>query len=61
MLFNVWVLIWPNQKKLLGIVQATDAEKAKAKGVAFIASRTNTMLSIPMLMCMIGHAHTLPF
>lgn len=61
MLFNVWVLIWPNQKKLLGIVSATDAEKAKAKSVAFIASRTNTMLSIPMLMCMIGHAHTLPF
>jgi uncharacterized membrane protein len=61
MLFNVWVLIWPNQKKLLGMVEATDAEKAKAKGVAFMASRTNTMLSIPMLMCMIGHAHTLPF
>jgi uncharacterized membrane protein len=61
MLFNVWVLIWPNQKKLLGMVSATDAEKAKAKGVAFMASRTNTMLSIPMLMCMIGHAHTLPF
>ncbi|MCB1865608.1 MAG: urate hydroxylase PuuD [Chromatiales bacterium] len=61
MLFNVWVLIWPNQKKLLGIVQASDAEKAKAKRVAFLASRTNTMLSIPMLMCMVGHGHGLPF
>ena len=52
MLFNVWVLIWPNQKKILGIVQATDAEKAKARRVAFLASRTNTMLSIPMLFFM---------
>lgn len=60
MLFNVWVLIWPNQKKLLGMVEATDAEKASAKNIAFLASRTNTMLSIPMLMCMVGHAHTLP-
>ena len=52
MLFNVWVLIWPNQKKILGIVPATDAEKAKARRVAFLASRTNTMLSIPMLFFM---------
>lgn len=61
MLFNVWVLIWPNQKKLLGMVQATDEEKAKAKTVAFMASRTNTLLSIPMLMCMTAQAHGLPF
>ncbi len=52
MLFNVWVLIWPNQKKILGIVAATDEEKAKARRVAFLASRTNTMLSIPMLFFM---------
>lgn len=52
MLFNVWVLIWPNQKKILGIVPASDAEKAKARRVAFLASRTNTMLSIPMLFFM---------
>ncbi len=61
MLFNVWVLIWPNQKKVLGLVQASDEEKAKAKKVAFLASRTNTMLSIPMLMCMTGQGHGLPF
>lgn len=61
MLFNVWVLIWPNQKKILGIVEATDEEKASAKVVALMASRTNTFLSIPMLMCMIGHGHGLPF
>ena len=61
MLFNVWVLIWPNQKKLLGIVPASDAEKASAKNIAFMASRTNTMLSIPMILCMIGFAHPLPF
>lgn len=57
MLFNVWVLIWPNQKKILGIVEASDAAKAKAKKVATLASRTNTMLSIPMLMCMVGQGH----
>lgn len=61
MLFNVWVLIWPNQKKILGMVEASDAEKAKAKVVALMASRTNTLLSIPMLLCMIGQAHGLPF
>ena len=52
MLFNVWVLIWPNQKKILGIVSATDDEKNTARRVAFLASRTNTMLSIPMLFFM---------
>ena len=59
MLFNVWVLIWPNQKKVLGIVQATDEEKAKARRVATLASRTNTALSIPMLlfMGMSSHSH----
>ncbi len=61
MLFNVWVLIWPNQKKILGIVEASDEQKAKAKVVALMASRTNTLLSIPMLMCMVGHMHQLPF
>ncbi len=53
MLFNVWGLIWPNQKKVLGLVQASDEEKNKARRVAFLASRTNTMLSIPMLFFMV--------
>lgn len=53
MLLNVWGIIWPNQKKLLGIVPATDEEKAKARRPAFIASRVNTMLSIPMLFFMV--------
>ena len=61
MLFNVWVLIWPNQKKALGIVQATDAEKAAARRSAMLAPRTNFVLSIPMLMCMGGQNHGLPF
>lgn len=52
MIFNVWVLIWPNQQKVLGLVTATDEEKNKARRVAFLASRTNTMLSIPMLFFM---------
>src|SRR5882762_5477082 len=58
MLFNVWGLIWPNQKKILGIVPATDEEKAKARRVALLASRTNFVLSIPLLMCMAA-SHTL--
>jgi uncharacterized membrane protein len=61
MLFNVWVFIWPNQKKVLGIVAATDEQKAKARKVALYASRTNFVLSVPMLMCMGGQAHNLPF
>lgn len=65
MLFNVWVLIWPNQKKILGLcgTQASDEEKAKAKKIALMASRINTVLSIPMLMCMVGGGagHGLPF
>ena len=63
MLFNVWVLIWPNQKKILGLhgVTATDEEKAKARRVAFLASRTNTALSIPMLFFMAAGAHSAVF
>jgi len=56
MFFNVWVLIWPNQKKVLGIVPASDEEKNKARRVAFLASRTNTALSIPMLLFMSASA-----
>lgn len=52
MLFNVWLLIWPNQQKILGMVPADDAVKAKARRVAMLASRTNMMLSIPMLFFM---------
>ena len=56
MLLNVWGLIWPNQKKILDLAPtpATAEEKAKAKKIALMASRTNTLLSVPMLMCMIG-------
>ena len=63
MLFNVWVLIWPNQKKILGLDGLThDADTiASAKKVALLASRTNTALSIPMLLCMIGYGHGLTF
>ena len=53
MAFNVWFLIWPNQKKALGIVEASPEAKAKAATTAMIFSRTNTMLSIPMLYCMV--------
>jgi uncharacterized membrane protein len=50
---NVWFVIWPNQKKALGIVPADDATKATAARVAMMASRINTILSIPMLYCMV--------
>jgi len=57
MLLNVWGLIWPNQKRILGLVQATDEQKNKARRVAFLASRTNTALSIPMLFFMVAQSH----
>ena len=61
MLFNVWALIWPNQKKILGIVQASPEEIAKGKVVALMASRTNTLLSVPMILAMTAQGHGLPF
>jgi uncharacterized membrane protein len=61
MLLNVWGIIWPNQKKVLGIVPATDDEKAKARKTALYASRTNFILSFPMLLCMTATSHGLPF
>ncbi len=57
MLFNVWVLIWPNQKKVLGMVEASPEDIAKAKNTAFLASRSNTLMSIPMVMSMVGAHH----
>ncbi len=60
MLFNVWVLIWPNQKKVLGMVEASADEVAKAKNIAFLASRSNTLMSIPMVMSMVGAGHGWP-
>jgi uncharacterized membrane protein len=54
---NVWFVIWPNQKKALGIVPAEDAAKARSASVAMMASRTNLILSIPMLYGMISGGH----
>jgi uncharacterized membrane protein len=54
MWFNVWFIIWPNQKKVLGIVTVAAEEKAAAAKMAGMASRFNTMLSIPMLYCMVA-------
>ena len=53
MAFNVWFIIWPNQKKALGIVVVEDAAKAAAARIAMLASRTNFVLSLPMLYCMV--------
>jgi uncharacterized membrane protein len=52
MFVNVWAIIWPNQKKILGLVPASDDEKAKARRVAFLASRLNVALSMPMIFFM---------
>ena len=54
MWFNVWFVIWPNQKKALGIVEASAEEKAGAAKTAMLFSRTNTLLSIPMLFAMVS-------
>src|SRR5436853_5169168 len=54
---NVWFVIWPNQKKALGIVTVEAAEKAAAAKRAGMASRINTMLSIPMLYFMVAQSH----
>ena len=54
MAFNVWFIIWPNQKKALGIVEATHEEKPVALKKAVMASRINTLLSLPMLLSMVA-------
>ena len=54
MAFNVWFIIWPNQKKALGIVTVTPEQKTAAARLAMLTSRANTMLSIPMLFCMVA-------
>lgn len=57
MAFNVWFIIWPNQKKALGMVPVEIAEKAKAARMAMLASRINTLLSIPVIFCMVAQQH----
>ncbi|MEO5657606.1 MAG: urate hydroxylase PuuD [Nitrospiria bacterium] len=59
MLLNVWGIIWPNQKRVLGLVPASADEKKRAARMAFLASRTNTALSIPMLFFMAASGHGL--
>jgi len=54
MAYNVWMIIWPNQKKVLGIIEASADEKAKSARTAMLFSRTNTLLSIPMLLSMVS-------
>jgi uncharacterized membrane protein len=61
MLLNVWGIIWPCQKRILGMKEATPEKIAKCKVWALMASRTNTLLSIPMILGMTAQAHGLPF
>ena len=58
MAFNVWFIIWPNQQKVLGLVNATPEEKTAAGRLAGMTSRINTMLSIPMLYCMVAQQNS---
>jgi len=53
MAYNVWFIIWPNQKRVLGMVECTPEEKAKSARTAMLFSRTNTLLSLPMLLSMV--------
>ena len=53
MAYNVWMIIWPNQKKALGMIEVSADEKAKSARTAMLFSRTNTLLSIPMLLSMV--------
>lgn len=57
MAFNVWFIIWPNQKRALGIVAVEPDVKAKSARVAMLTSRFNTMLSVPMLFLMVAQSH----
>jgi len=57
MAFNVWFIIWPNQKRALGIVAVEADVKAKSARVAMLTSRLNTMLSVPMLFLMSAQSH----
>ena len=59
MAFNVWFIIWPNQKRALGIVECDPELKAKSARTAMLFSRTNTLLSLPMLLCMVAAQHLL--
>jgi len=54
MAYNVWFVIWPNQKKALGMIECTPEQKAKSARTAMLFSRTNTLLSLPMLLSMVA-------
>jgi len=54
MAYNVWFVIWPNQKKALGMIECSPEEKAKSARTAMLFSRTNTLLSLPMLLSMVA-------
>ena len=58
MAFNVWFIIWPNQKRALGIVTVEPEVKAKSARFAMLTSRFNTLLSVPMLFLMVAQSHT---
>jgi uncharacterized membrane protein len=59
MVLNLWLVLWPHQKRVLGFVPAPAEERARAARVTFLSSRTNTILSIPLLFFMGAGTHGL--
>lgn len=57
MILNLWFILWPNQKKVLGFIPATDEERIRCSRITFLSSRTNTILSIATMFFMISGAH----
>jgi len=57
MMLNVWFVLWPHQKKVLGLKPASVAERLRCSRITHLSSRTNTMLSIPLLFCMAAGSH----
>ncbi|MBV5325774.1 MAG: urate hydroxylase PuuD, partial [Rhodospirillaceae bacterium] len=59
MVLNLWLVLWPHQKKVLGFVPAPHEERVRCSRVTFLSARINTMLSIPLLFLMVAGAHGL--
>ena len=59
MMLNVWLVMWPHQKKVLGLVPAPLEERVRCSRITFLSARTNTMLSIPLLFLMAAGPHAL--
>ncbi len=57
MIFNLWFILWPHQKKVLGFIEATNSERLRCTRITFLSSRTNSFLSLATLFFMVAGAH----